>query len=79
MESFRPELVIVSAGFDCLAGDPLAGLALTDAGIAAMTARAVAIARRWASGRLVSLLEGGYNLRTLGPAAAAHVGALHHL
>jgi len=75
-EKFRPELVLVSAGFDSRAGDPLGGFLLTDEDFAGMTRLVMGIARKHAEGRLVSLLEGGYNLATLGGAAAAHVSAL---
>ncbi len=75
-EAFAPELVLVSAGFDGRAGDPLGGLLLEDADFAALTRIALAIAGRHAGGRLVSSLEGGYELDGLATAAAAHVGAL---
>jgi len=73
---FAPDLVIVSAGFDCRRGDPLAGMEVTDAGFAAMTERVMAIADATAAGRIVSFLEGGYDLAGLAAGATAHVRAL---
>ena len=73
---FKPDLVLISAGFDSRAGDPLGGFTLSDQDFAAMTRLLMDIADRHAGGRLVSLLEGGYKLDGLGLAAAAHVGAL---
>jgi acetoin utilization deacetylase AcuC-like enzyme len=76
LEGFRPQLVLVSAGFDAMAGDPLADLRLSAADVTALTELALGYAERDAQGRLVSLLEGGYNLHNLAAAAVAHVGAL---
>src|SRR5215204_1416079 len=73
---FRPDLVIISAGFDSHAGDPLGQLMLTDADFVALTRAAKEWARDACAGRLVSCLEGGYNLSTLGATVAAHVRAL---
>jgi acetoin utilization deacetylase AcuC-like enzyme len=73
---FRPDLVIISAGFDSGASDPLGQLMLTDEDFAGMTRAAKAWAREACGGRLVSCLEGGYNLSTLGATVAAHVRAL---
>ena len=75
-DAFRPQLVLVSAGFDSRAGDPLGRFTLTDADFAEMTRVVLAIADRHAGGRLVSSLEGGYSLDGLASAAAAHVAAL---
>ncbi|MGH9660260.1 MAG: histone deacetylase family protein, partial [Bryobacteraceae bacterium] len=69
---FRPELVIVSAGFDSRMGDPLGRFTLADAEFAELTAVLLEIG----GGRLVSVLEGGYNLSGLASAATAHVRAL---
>jgi acetoin utilization deacetylase AcuC-like enzyme len=76
MESFRPELVLISAGFDSRVDDPLGHFQLTDADFAELTRRMIALAKQHASGRVVSMLEGGYNLQGLASAAAAHVQAL---
>jgi acetoin utilization deacetylase AcuC-like enzyme len=75
-DSFRPELVLVSAGFDSHAGDPLGALTLTDDDFAELTGIVADIARRYADGRIVSVLEGGYALEHLASATAAHVAAL---
>jgi len=75
-DRFKPELVIVSAGFDGRINDPLGGFTLTDADFAELTKILTGIAARHAGGRLISTLEGGYNLDGLGKAAAAHVQAL---
>jgi acetoin utilization deacetylase AcuC-like enzyme len=73
---FKPDLVIISAGFDSHAGDPLGQLMLTDEDFVALTRAAKEWARGACAGRLVSCLEGGYNLLTLGGTVAAHVRAL---
>jgi acetoin utilization deacetylase AcuC-like enzyme len=76
MESFAPELVIVSAGFDSRMGDPLGQFKLADEDFADLTRIMLELAHRHAGGRLVSVLEGGYNLAGLARAAAAHVRVL---
>ena len=76
LDAFAPELVLVSAGFDAHAGDPLAGLRLATDDYAWVTRELVAIADRHAQGRMVSALEGGYDLVALAESAAAHVAAL---
>jgi acetoin utilization deacetylase AcuC-like enzyme len=73
---FRPELVLVSAGFDGHRDDPLGHFRLDSADFARLTELCLAVANDHASGRLVSLLEGGYNLAALGESCAAHVAAL---
>jgi len=72
----RPELVLISAGFDSRAGDPLGQFQLTDADFRDLTNVMLEIADKHAGGRLVSLLEGGYNLTGLASAVHAHVSAL---
>ena len=74
--SFTPDLVIVSAGFDSLAGDPLGGFTLELADIGHLTREIVARAVSWCGGRVVSTLEGGYAPERLGAAAVAHLRAL---
>ncbi|MDQ3696346.1 MAG: histone deacetylase, partial [Chloroflexota bacterium] len=69
--AFRPELVLVSAGFDAHQDDPLAGMRLTEAGFVRMTRAALAVAAASASGRLVAILEGGYDPSALGRSVAA--------
>jgi acetoin utilization deacetylase AcuC-like enzyme len=76
LDEFRPELVLVSAGFDAHRRDPLAELDLEDGDYFWVTQHLLAIAQRHAQGRLVSTLEGGYDLPALGSSAAAHVRAL---
>ncbi|HEX4859448.1 MAG TPA: histone deacetylase family protein, partial [Usitatibacteraceae bacterium] len=77
LEAFRPQLVLVSAGFDAHADDPLAYLKLHEDDYAWITREIVALAERHAEGRIVSVLEGGYNLGALGRSAVAHVEVLH--
>ena len=76
MEKFRPELVLISAGFDSRAGDPLGQFLLDDEDFADLTRIVRGIAEKTAQGRVVSLLEGGYSLTGLASAATAHVAAL---
>jgi len=75
-DRFKPDLVLISAGFDSRAGDPLGGFRLADEDFADLTLLALQIARSHAGGRLVSVLEGGYALEGLASASAAHVRAL---
>jgi acetoin utilization deacetylase AcuC-like enzyme len=63
--AFRPEFILVSAGFDILDGDPLGAMRLTSAGIAGLTAEISALARELCDGRLLFVLEGGYDLMNL--------------
>ena len=76
LDAFRPQLVLVSAGFDAHLADPLADLMLDAEDFAWITSELRTIARRHASGRVVSMLEGGYHLDALAESAVAHVGAL---
>jgi acetoin utilization deacetylase AcuC-like enzyme len=76
MERFRPELVVISAGFDSRIGDLLGRFTLTDEDFTDLTRALMEIADRHAGGRIVSVLEGGYNLGGLAAASAAHVAAL---
>ena len=76
LEAFAPQMILVSAGFDAHRDDTLGGLALVEADYAWMTRQLMAVAARHANGRVVSMLEGGYNLGALGRSAAAHVQAL---
>lgn len=75
-DSFQPELVLISAGFDSHVGDPLGALNLTDDDFAELTSIVADIAQKYAKGRVVSVLEGGYALEHLASATAAHVAAL---
>ena len=76
MKGFSPDLVIISAGFDAHVADPLGQLMLTDPDYSRMTERIKEAARAGGASRLVSCLEGGYNLRTLGATIRTHVSAL---
>jgi len=76
LDAFAPDLVMVSAGFDAHRRDPLAQLMLVEDDYAWVTQRLLECAARHAGGRLVSTLEGGYDLGALGASAAAHVRAL---
>ena len=76
---FRPELVIISAGFDSRVGDPLGELKLTDEDFAELTRRVGRLATHHAGGRLIAVLEGGYSLTGLASAAEAHCRALTSL
>jgi acetoin utilization deacetylase AcuC-like enzyme len=76
LNAFKPQLVLVSAGFDAHSSDPLADIRLGQDDYVWITEKLVAIARRHADGKLVSTLEGGYDLAALAASAAAHVSAL---
>jgi acetoin utilization deacetylase AcuC-like enzyme len=76
LEDFRPDLIIISAGFDAHRLDPLGHLNLVEADFAWATRRAMEIAGRSCGGRVVSLLEGGYDLDGLSRSVAAHVAVL---
>jgi acetoin utilization deacetylase AcuC-like enzyme len=73
---WTPDLVLLSAGFDCLAGDPLGGFTLEMDDVDRLTRAVAARADAWCGGRLVSALEGGYAPDRLGEAAAVHLRAL---
>lgn len=75
-ERFRPEIILVSAGFDAHADDPLADMQVTDRGFGFMTRFVVELAERHCAGRLVSVLEGGYELPALCSAVEVHVREL---
>ena len=76
MADFRPELVLISAGFDSRVDDPLGRFVLTDADFAELTQVVLEVADKHAGGRLVSILEGGYNLDGLSRAVYAHAHSL---
>jgi len=76
LEDFRPDFVLISAGFDAHRRDPLAQLNLVEADFAWATERLVELAGRHCQGRIVASLEGGYDLEALAASAAAHVAAL---
>jgi acetoin utilization deacetylase AcuC-like enzyme len=75
-ERFKPQLVMISAGFDSRDGDPLGRFTLTDHDFAELTDILMNVARQHAGGRLISVLEGGYSLDGLGKAVDAHLRRL---
>lgn len=76
MEKFRPEFILISAGFDAHARDPLGNQSLETASFQWMTDVVTSLAGTYCSSRVVSLLEGGYDLTALGDSVAVHVSAL---
>jgi acetoin utilization deacetylase AcuC-like enzyme len=76
LREFRPDILIISAGFDAHTRDPLANLNLVEADYAWVTKKLMDIADASANGRVVSLLEGGYDLQGLSRSVASHVTAL---
>lgn len=76
LETFAPQFLLLSAGFDAAAADPLAQMEMSTAGFAGITERLLAVANRYAGGRVVSVLEGGYDLDALSAGVAAHTGLL---
>lgn len=79
LHAFKPELVLVSAGFDAHRDDDLGQLGLVEADYAWITTQLVAVAKAHAGGRIVSCLEGGYDLRALANSVEAHVRVLADL
>jgi acetoin utilization deacetylase AcuC-like enzyme len=76
IDGFRPEFILISAGFDAHRDDPLAGMALSEAGYREMTAIVRQAADAHCGGRIVSVLEGGYDLKALASSVEAHLEAL---
>ncbi|HWT28755.1 MAG TPA: histone deacetylase family protein, partial [Methylophilaceae bacterium] len=76
LEGFQPQFVLISAGFDAHREDDMGGLALREADYAWVTEQIMTVAARHASGRVVSVLEGGYALSALGRSASAHIKTL---
>ncbi len=76
LEAFKPEMIFISAGFDAHREDELGQLGLVESDYAWITERMMDVARRYSKGRIVSCLEGGYNLSALGRSVEAHVRAL---
>jgi acetoin utilization deacetylase AcuC-like enzyme len=79
LDAFRPQMVFVSAGFDAHADDDISDLAFSDADFQWLTETVLDVARRHAGGRLVSVLEGGYELPSLARCAGNHVKLLSGL
>jgi acetoin utilization deacetylase AcuC-like enzyme len=75
-KGFTPDLLLISAGFDSLADDPLGGFTLEMDDVTRMTKELVSRADQWCGGRVVSALEGGYAPQRLGEAAVTHLRAL---
>jgi acetoin utilization deacetylase AcuC-like enzyme len=76
LREFKPDILLISAGFDAHTRDPLANLNLVEADFGWVTQKLMEIAEQSAQGRIVSMLEGGYDLQGLARSAAAHVSAL---
>ena len=76
LEEFNPQFLLISAGFDAHAADPLAAINVDEEDYRWITAEIAAIAESHAEGRIVSTLEGGYDLDALAASAGAHVAAL---
>jgi len=79
LHAFKPEMIFISAGFDAHREDDLGGMGLVEADYAWITEQVMEVARLYAKGRIVSCLEGGYNLSALGRSVVAHVKALAEL
>jgi acetoin utilization deacetylase AcuC-like enzyme len=75
-DNFQPDFIVISAGFDAHRDDPLASMALTEQGYADMTRIVSTIATRYANGRIISCLEGGYHLKALAESVEQHLLAL---
>jgi acetoin utilization deacetylase AcuC-like enzyme len=76
LEEFKPQFIFISAGFDAHMDDPLGELALTETDFYVLTQLVLGFAKKWAHGRVVSVLEGGYNLKALEKSALEHVRGL---
>lgn len=76
LNAFKPQLIFFSAGFDAHASDPLADLNLTESDYVWLTKQVADIAKKHCEGKLISALEGGYNLEALAQCAPAHVNAM---
>ena len=76
LDRYQPEFLLVSAGFDALMGDAISNISLEVDSYEVITSYLVQAAERHCNGRIVSVLEGGYDLPTLGPAVAAHIRAM---
>jgi acetoin utilization deacetylase AcuC-like enzyme len=73
LDAFKPQMIFISAGFDGHREDDMGGLGMVEADYAWITEQIMAVARRWSQGRVVSCLEGGYNLSALARSVAAHL------
>jgi acetoin utilization deacetylase AcuC-like enzyme len=77
IDEFRPQAILLSSGFDAHRRDPLGGMKVTEEGYRQITERIAECAERWCEGRILSLLEGGYDLEGLAASSAEHVNALN--
>ncbi len=75
-EAFHPNMILISAGFDAHVNDPLAGMRVTTDGFGEMTRIVVELAERHSRGRIISVLEGGYDLKAMPASVAAHLRVL---
>ncbi len=76
LDIFKPELIMISAGFDAHKDDPLAGMQVTQSGFFEMTKILTDISRQYCQGRIISMLEGGYNLQALANSVEKHLQAM---
>lgn len=76
VQDFKPELIMISAGFDAHTKDPLAGMKLTSEGFGRLTKLVMQMADAFANGRIVSVLEGGYHPEALSDSVVSHVSTL---
>ena len=79
LHAFRPEMIFISAGFDAHCKDEMGQMGLVEADYAWITQQVMEVARLYAKGRIVSCLEGGYNLSALGRSVVAHLKVLADL
>jgi acetoin utilization deacetylase AcuC-like enzyme len=77
IDDYRPDVILLSSGFDAHRRDPLGGMNVTEQAYGEITRRMVECASRWSEGRVFSLLEGGYDLEGLASSVAEHVNALN--
>ena len=75
-EKFKPDFILISAGFDAHRDDPLAGMLMTEAGFAHLTEMVTDLAEKFCAGKIISVLEGGYHLEKLAVSVAAHIDIL---
>ena len=75
-DKFKPELILISAGFDSRKNDPLGCFEVSDSGFIKLTKLVMDIAEKYSGSKIVSLLEGGYNLKGNASAAVAHIKTL---
>jgi acetoin utilization deacetylase AcuC-like enzyme len=73
VDRFKPQMLLISAGFDAHRDDPLAHMEVSDEGFERITRQLVAVAEQHCGGRIVSMLEGGYNLAALGRGVVRHL------